>query len=128
MAYKKKDLFEAAKAAIVDKKLFFIEDVVTYLPCGKTKFYDAFKTDSNEMNILKDLLEKNKISLKVSMRNKWFKSNSPALQIALMKLLATPEERAMLTTNHQDITSKGEKIDSTPSSVRVDVIMPDFDD
>lgn len=102
MAYKKKEIFDKAKEAIVKHKLFFIEDIVSFLPCGKTKFYDFFKVDSNEMNELKELLEKNRVELKVSMRSKWYKSNSPALQMALMKLIATPEELKILAIQYQE--------------------------
>ncbi|WP_347219297.1 hypothetical protein [Chryseobacterium sp.] len=102
MAYKKKEIFEKAKDAITKHKLFFIEDIVSFLPCGKTKFYDFFKVDSNEMNELKDMLEKNRVELKVSMRSRWYKSNSPALQMALMKLIATPEELKILSIQYQE--------------------------
>ena len=34
------------------------------------------------------------------MRSKWYKSNAPALQMALMKLIATPEELRKLSMNH----------------------------
>jgi hypothetical protein len=40
------------------------------------------------------------------MRSKWYKSNAPALQMALMKLIATPEELKKLSMNHnvQEVT------------------------
>ncbi len=103
MAYKKKEIFEKAIDVIQKHKLFFIEDIVSFLPCGKTKFYDFFKVDSNEMNELKEKLEKNRVELKVSMRSKWYKSNSPALQMALMKLIATPEELKKLSMQYQEM-------------------------
>ncbi|MGL6129147.1 hypothetical protein, partial [Chryseobacterium artocarpi] len=92
MAYNKKDLLSKAKEAIEKHKLFFVEDVVAFLPCAKPTFYEYFPAESNELNELKELLEKNRVELKVSMRSKWYKSNSPALQMALMKLISTPEE------------------------------------
>jgi len=108
MAYDKNKIFEQAKEMIVKHKLFFIEDIVAFLPCNKTTFYDFFSTDSNELNELKGLLETNRIELKVSMRSKWYKSNAPALQMALMKLIATPEELRKLSMNHQ-VTEEVEK-------------------
>lgn len=101
MAYDKKKIFEQAKEMIVKHKLFFIEDIVAFLPIGKTTFYEYFPTDSNETNELKGLLETNRVELKVSMRSKWYKSNAPALQMALMKLIATPEELRKLSMTHQ---------------------------
>jgi hypothetical protein len=97
MAYDRKKIFEQAKEVIVKHKLFFIEDIVAFLPCGKTAFYEFFAPDTNEMNELKELLNQNRTELKVSMRSKWYKSNAPALQMALMKLIATPEELRKLS-------------------------------
>jgi len=101
MAYDKKKIFEQAKEMIVKHKLFFIEDIVSSLPCDKTTFYRFFEPDSNEYNELKGLLETNRVELKVSMRSKWYKSNAPALQMALMKLIATPDELRKLSMNTQ---------------------------
>lgn len=110
MAYDKNKIFEQAKEVIVKNKLFFIEDIVAFLPCDKTTFYRFFEVNCNEYNELKDLLETNRTELKVSMRSKWYKSNAPALQMALMKLICTDEERKMLSMTHSDITSNGEKL------------------
>ncbi len=114
MAYDKNKIFEQAKEVIVKNKLFFIEDIVAFLPCDKTTFYRFFEVNCNEYNELKDLLETNRTELKVSMRSKWYKSNAPALQIALMKLIATPEELRKLAINYNDHTTDGDKINLTP--------------
>ena len=108
MAYDRKKIFEQAKEVTVKNKLFFIEDIVAFLPCQKSTFYDFFPVDSNEMNELKALLETNRTTLKVSMRSKWYTSNAPALQMALMKLIASPEELRKLSMNHQ-VTEEVEK-------------------
>jgi hypothetical protein len=97
MAYDKLKIFQQAKEVIVKNKLFFVEDIVAFLPCNKTTFYDFFSVESNELNELKELLETNRTELKVSMRSKWYKSNAPALQMALMKLISTPEELRKLS-------------------------------
>lgn len=108
MAYDKKKIFEQAKEVTVKNKLFFIEDIVAFLPCSKNYFYDHFPTDSNEYDELKALLDINRTTLKVSMRSKWYTSNAPALQMALMKLIASPEELRKLSMNHQ-VTEEVEK-------------------
>lgn len=97
MAYDKQKIFEQAKEVTIKHKLFFIEDIVAFLPIAKKTFYEYFPLDSNESNELKELLETNRVSLKVSMRSKWYNSNAPALQMALMKLIATPEELKKLS-------------------------------
>ena len=103
MPYDIVKIFEQAKEVIVKHKLFFIEDIVSFLPCDKTTFYRFFKPESNEYNELKELLETNRVELKVSMRSKWYKSNAPALQMALMKLIASPEELRKLSMTHQAV-------------------------
>ncbi len=110
MAYDRKKIFEQAKEIIVKNKLFFIEDIVAFLPCAKQTFYDFFPVDSDELDELKELLNQNRTELKVSMRSKWYKSNAPALQMALMKLIATPEELKKLSMQYNDHTTGGEKI------------------
>ena len=97
MAYDRKKIFQQAKEVTVKNKLFFIEDIVAFLPCSKNYFYDHFPPDSNEYDELKALLDTNRTTLKVSMRSKWYTSNAPALQMALMKLIATPEELKKLS-------------------------------
>lgn len=113
MAYDKTKIFEQAKEAIVKHKLFFVEDIVAFLPLSKATFYDYFKIDSNELNELKGLLEINRTTLKVSMRSKWYTSNAPALQMALMKLIATPEElkKLSMTFVESENTNRNENFD-----------------
>ncbi len=110
MAYDRKKIFAQAKEVIVKYKLFFVEDIVAYLPISKPTFYEFYPDKSNELNELKDLLEQNRTDLKVSMRSKWYKSNAPALQMALMKLICSDEERKKLSMTYNDVTTDGEKI------------------
>jgi hypothetical protein len=92
MAYDRIKIYNQALELIEKKKLFFIEDVVTLLPCNKTTFYDFFKIDSNELNTIKEALDKNKIDVKNGLRNKWYNGNNPLTQMALYKLIGTEEE------------------------------------
>ena len=110
MAYDRKKIFEQAKEMIVKHKLFFVEDIIAFIPCSKQTFYDFFPVESDELDSLKTLLETNRTELKVSMRSKWYKSNAPALQMALMKLICSDEERKKLSMTYNDVTTDGEKI------------------
>jgi hypothetical protein len=112
MAYDKEKIYKQALDTIEENKLFFVEDVVSYLPCAKATFYDFFPLNSDELNTIKDALEKNKTSIKVSMRAKWYKSDNPSLQIALMKMIATDDEAHRLNGSRfvGDVTSGGEPI------------------
>jgi len=110
MAYDKKKIFEQAKEVTVKNKLFFIEDIVAFLPCSKNYFYDHFPPDSNEYDELKELLDQNRVTLKVSMRSKWYTSNAPALQMALMKLICTDDERRKLSMHQAEEVIIDDKI------------------
>ena len=100
MAYKTEDLFNTAIEKIKKNKLFFIEDIIAFLPCRKSTFYEHFPNDSDYYKRMFEELERNRTELKVSMRSKWYTSNAPALQMALMKLIATPEELRKLSMQY----------------------------
>ena len=103
MAYDKNKLYKQALQVIEKNKLFFVEDVVAYLPCSKPTLYELFPIDSDELNTIKEELEKNKTEIKVSMRSKWYKSDNPTLQMGLMKLIGTEEEAHRLNGSRQEI-------------------------
>ena len=110
MAYKSEDLLKKALEAIEKHKLFFIEDIIAFLPCSKPTFYEYFPNDSNDYKTMFQALEKNRTEIKTSLRSKWYKSNAPALQLALYKLIASPDEHRSLQMNYQDVTSNGKTI------------------
>lgn len=110
MAYDRIKIFNQAKEIIVKHKLFFIDDIVSFLPISRTTFYDWNFDKSDE---LKSLLETNRTTLKVSMRSKWYTSNSPALQMALMKLIATPEELKKLSMQYIESENRNSNFDIT---------------
>jgi hypothetical protein len=113
MAYDKTKIFEQAKEAIVKHKLFFVEDIIAFIPISKQTFYDYYPINSDELDTLKTLLETNRTTLKVSMRSKWYTSNAPALQMALMKLISTPEElkKLSMTFVESENTNRNENFD-----------------
>jgi len=108
MAYDKKKIFEQAKEMIVKHKLFFIDDIIAFLPISSSTFY-AWELEKSEE--LKELLNLNRTELKVSMRSKWYKSNAPALQMALMKLIATPDELKKLSMQYIESENKNTNFD-----------------
>lgn len=104
MAYNKEDLEKESLEAISKYKLFFIDDIISYLPCSRTTFYN-FGLD--KLDTIKDALIKQKTELKVSMRSKWYKSDNPTLQMGLMKLISTDEELRKLSMQHNEHTTNG---------------------
>ena len=97
MAYNPKELEKKALEAIDKNKLFFIDDVIAYLPCSRATFYNL---ELEKLDTIKDALTKVKTEIKVSMRSKWYKSENPTLQMGLMKLIASPEELKQLSMTH----------------------------
>jgi hypothetical protein len=123
MAYNRVKIYEDAKELIEKKKLFFIEDVVTLLPCTKSSFYDFFPIDSNELNTIKDMLDKNKIDVKNGLRNKWYTGNNPLTQMALYKLIGTEEEYhriASTKTENKNINIEREIFKGIDLNVKAD--------
>lgn len=112
MAYDKIKIYEQAKFAIEDNNLFFIEDIVAWLPCDKTTFYRFFPTESNEYNNLKNLLEQNKTKTKSAIRSKLFKSDKSAELLALYRLICTPEEHKLLNQSYIDHQNNGGKFET----------------
>jgi hypothetical protein len=110
MAYNRAKIFEQAKEQVEKHNLFFIEDIVAFLPCGRSWFYENFKDGTDEMDTLKEMLEQNKIKTKSAIRAKLWKSNKAAELLALYRLIATPEEHQKLNQSYVDHTSKGEKV------------------
>lgn len=91
----KEEYEELALGVIEDYRLFFITDISAYLPFSRETFYhhNLHKSDS-----IKKAINKNVIHTKQSLKNKWYKSNQPTLQVALYKLIGTDKERSCLGT------------------------------
>ena len=121
--YNRQKIYQQAKEAVTKNNLFFIEDVVAFIPCDKTTFYRFFPPDCNEYNDIKELLEQNKIKTKSAIRAKLFKGEKAAELLALYRLICTPEERQNLNQSYIDHTSGGEKIQN-----RVDLLFPTHDE
>lgn len=119
MAYSRKKLYEQAMQVIEERNLFFIEDVVAFLPCVKSVFYAKFPTDSDEMNSIKRALETNKIRTKSAIRHRLFNMDNPTAQIALYRMIATQEERDAISMNRTDITSGGKELTQEPLTIEI---------
>lgn len=107
MAYKLDEIKAASLNAIEKQKLVFIDEIPTYIPCGRSTFYDM------KLNHDKDILaaiNANKVKMKGGMRLKWYKSEQSGLQIALYKLLADETELSRLSHQAVDLTSKGREL------------------
>jgi hypothetical protein len=120
MAYDKVKIYEQAKELVIEKKLFFVEDVIALLPISKQTYYDFFKVNSYEYDTIKDLLDKNKVEVKTSMRSKWYKSENATLQLALMKLIGTEEEAHRLNGSNHKIS--GDRDNPLQNQMTINVV------
>jgi hypothetical protein len=121
MAYNPDELFQQAKQVAESKKLIFVEEIVSFLPCTKTTFYEYFPADSDEMHELKTIINNNKVAIKSTMRKKWYDSENPTLQLALYRLTSTTEEHKKLNQKYQDVTTGGDKLNR---KIEVEIIEP----
>ena len=94
MSYDKSELEAISLEAIERENVVFISDLIAYIPCSKTTFYELGlnKTDS-----IKGAISKNKILVKSYLRKQWLNDGNSTLQIALYKLLANEDELARLS-------------------------------
>jgi len=119
MAYSRKKLYEQAMRVIEERNLFFIEDVVAFLPCDRSTFYAKFPPNSDESDTIKRALETNKIRTKSAIRHRLFNMDNPTAQIALYRMIATPEERDAISMNRTDITSGGKELNREPLTIEI---------
>lgn len=105
MAYKKSDLEKQALDAIKKHNLMFVGDVVAYLPCSSSTFYNK---EMEKLESIKEALEENRIKTKNGLRAKWYKSENATVQIALYKLIGTEDEVDRLNGSKQKIEHEGD--------------------
>ena len=110
MAYDKKKIYAQAETAIKANNLFFIDDIVAWLPISRQTFYEYFPLESDRLDTLKGLLNVNKVKTKSAIRAKLFKGEKAAELLSLYRLICNPEERKMLNQQYIDHTTDGEKI------------------
>lgn len=96
---------------IKSKAVVFITDLVVFLPIGRTQFYNY---ELDKVDSIKEAIEDNKIQLKMKMRSKWMESPAPALQMALMKLISSDDERRALSTSFMETKQKHQHEDLSP--------------
>ena len=96
--FDKEDLLKDSLKLIKRHKLCFVEDLIAFLPCCKKTFYNK---GLHELHEIKDAIHKQRISKKLSLRNKWEDSENATLQMGLYKLLANDDELERLNNSKQ---------------------------
>lgn len=94
---KRKELVAKCLELIEKYKITFIDELVAYLPISRATFYNY---SLDKIDTIKEALDKNKVLIKKILRTHWMKAGASATaQIALYKLLATPDERRILNNS-----------------------------
>ena len=120
MAYSKSKLLTQALQAIKKHNLYFIEEVTEQLPCDRATFYRLLPPGSDENDTIKEALEANRIAAKRRIRRNLIENaDNPTAQIAIYRMIATPEERDAISTTRTDITTAGKEITATPITIEV---------
>lgn len=107
MAYNKPAEYKKILEQIEKFKFVFIQEIIDINPYTQSTFFEWFPAKSDKMEVIKKALAKNRVMMKSSMRAKWYKSDSPALQIALYKLIGNEDERNILQANKSDGNNSG---------------------
>lgn len=98
-------------AIINEERLFNIISIFAYYKgCTRATFYN---NGLDKLDSIKNALENNKSLTCQSLKQKWYKSENPTLQLALFKTICTEEERKALSMVNTDITSNGQTIKIT---------------
>ena len=109
MAYDTEKLYKKALQIIKDVEPYWIEQLVSYMPCVKKTFYDHFPLDSHELHTLKGLLENIRINACLAQDKKWSESDNATLQLAHRKLIGSDEDRRKLSQTYTDVKLDGKQ-------------------
>lgn len=92
-----KEILEQQIVDVINREeLTFFTEISLYIPASERTLYNK---DLQELQSIKDALEKNRLKHKQTMRKKWRDSDNATLQISAYKLLADDEELKKLTMN-----------------------------
>jgi hypothetical protein len=97
--------------------IHFIEDLVSYYGKSRTYFYEMFPYESNNYNVLKEAIEKNKTNTKIKLRKKWAVDGNATTEIALYKLVGNKDDRDALNGKYEETRTEvqGLQIKSIPN-------------
>jgi len=98
----KKETYEKEIVKVIEKNnLFIIQDIFAFYTGIKSSQFYNLELEKSES--IKKAIDDNKIKTKQSMKNKWYRSENPTLQMGLMKLIGTEEEAHRLNGSSQKL-------------------------
>ena len=114
MAYTKEQIYNESLGLIESNHhICFLSDLFVLSSFDKGTFYNHIKKDLNEFNDIKKALTSNKNKTKQLLRQKWFESKQPTLQLALYKLLSNRSEFERIASNNIDIKTGGKSLNDS---------------
>jgi len=100
MAYDLKELENTCLNVIEENKLMFINEIFAFTPFCEATF---FNHNLQDLESIKNLLNKNRISTKLKLKKRWEESDNPTLQIGLYKLIGSIDEVHRLSGTRQEV-------------------------
>lgn len=96
--------------AIKKYPIFKFKDIFVYYNgcCRAT----AYNHNLDKLDSIKEALYSNRRRGVSTMLAEWMRSKNATLQLAAMRMICDPEEHRSLNQNYNDITTKGEKIET----------------
>ncbi len=110
MTYKKTKMIEEAKVVIERERLFFVDDIIAFLPVSKSWWYKAFPVGGKVSDELKEILDNNKVVTKSAIRKKLYKSDKASELLSLYRQICTPQERQDLNQQYIDHKIAGKAV------------------
>ena len=104
---KKKKYEKELLKVIQDKKIAFLNHCFAYTSFSSST---AYNYELEKLESIKEAINKNRVSAKNYMLQKWIASENATLQISAFRLLSDTEEHQKLNQSYVDHTSKGDKI------------------
>lgn len=96
--------------AIKKYPIFSFKDIfVFYNGCSRAT---AYNHGLDKLDSIKEAIYSNRRRGVSTMIVEWMRSKNATLQLAAMRMICDPEEHRSLNQNYNDITTKGEKIET----------------
>jgi hypothetical protein len=117
MWYETEKLKQMALQAIAENGLIFIQEAVAYMPCNSATFYNHKLHEDEDVQ---DLINANRVKIKVKSRNKWEESDNATLQLALYKLVSDEDELRRLSVLKNEIAGNEGKAIEIKNTLNLD--------
>lgn len=102
VTFPKEELYSEALRCIEEYNLFFMHELIAFMPCPVRYFNEAFPEGSQERIDFYEVLDKNKVAMCAKLRKDFLESSAPQLKLALYKLAASKEELQRLTKTYSE--------------------------